>query len=113
MSSGGIWVVFKYVLPSRVTAQTIASLLSAACIGIAFLVLARSTLTPFDNIGVMTMKLMSITSITSTIGVTLISATGGGALCLVTFSFTLAIVCLHKEPGRRGEPVGSPILQLA
>src|SRR5271165_6432973 len=41
-------------------------------------VFTRSTLTPLDNIGVMTMKMMSSTSITSTIGVTLISATGGG-----------------------------------
>ena len=30
--------------------------------------------------GVMTMKMMSSTSITSTMGVTLMSATGGGAL---------------------------------
>src|SRR5689334_18676667 len=65
----------------------IASLLSAACMGMGFLVLAKSTLTPFDNIGVMTMKMMSITSITSTIGVTLMSATGGGALNLVSLDF--------------------------
>src|SRR5262249_339865 len=58
----------------------IASLLSAACMGIGFLAFAISTLTPLFNMGVMTMKMMSITSITSTIGVTLISATGGGAL---------------------------------
>src|SRR5437660_16786 len=73
----------------------IASLLSAACIGIGFLVFANSTVTPLDNIGVMTMKMMSITSITSTMGVTLMSATGGGALCLITDSFSFAIVCLH------------------
>src|SRR2546422_905924 len=48
-----------------------------------FLVLTISTLTPLDNMGVMTMKMMSITSITSTMGVTLMSATGGGALCLI------------------------------
>src|SRR5438132_7740929 len=63
--------------------MVIASLLSAACIGIGFFVFTISTLTPFDNIGVMTMKMMSITSIMSTIGVTLISATGGGALCCI------------------------------
>jgi hypothetical protein len=33
--------------------------------------------------GVMTMKMISMTSITSTIGVTLISATGGGAECFI------------------------------
>src|SRR5437868_14749369 len=88
-------------------AQITASLLSAACIEIGFLVFTISTLTPLDNIGVMTMKMMSITSITSTIGVTLMSATGGGALYLVAFDFSLAIVCL-QETGRRGGPVGSP-----
>jgi hypothetical protein len=35
---------------------------------------------PLESIGVMTMKMISMTSITSTIGVTLMSATGGGAL---------------------------------
>ena len=48
---------------------------------IGFLVLTKSTLTPLDNMGVMTMKMISSTSITSTMGVTLMSATGGGALC--------------------------------
>src|SRR5206468_492147 len=38
-----------------------------------FFVLASSTLTPFCNIGVMTMKMIRRTSITSAIGVTLIS----------------------------------------
>ena len=47
--------------------------------GIGFLVFTMSTLTPLDNMGVMTMKMISITSITSTMGVTLMSATGGGA----------------------------------
>jgi hypothetical protein len=47
------------------------------------LVRTISTLTPFVNMGVMTMKMMSITSITSTMGVTLISATGGGAECFI------------------------------
>ena len=60
-------------------------------------VFTRSTLTPFDNIGVMTMKMISSTSITSTIGVTLISATGGGAFA---FSFAVSFVsivdcCFH------------------
>src|SRR5438094_8075177 len=38
-----------------------------------FFVFASSTLTPFCNIGVMTMKMIRRTSITSAIGVTLIS----------------------------------------
>jgi hypothetical protein len=48
------------------------------------------------------MKMMSITSITSTIGVTLMSATGGGAFALPIFSFTFAIVCLQELGRRRG-----------
>ena len=40
-------------------------------------------LTPLVNIGVMTMKMISSTSITSTMGVTLISATGGGDVCFI------------------------------
>ena len=59
-SAGAIWVVFRYVFPSRVTATRIASLLSAACMGMGFLVFTRSTLTPLDNMGVMTMKMMSM-----------------------------------------------------
>src|SRR5947209_13595659 len=56
-----------------------ASSLSASLIVTGLRVLAISTLTPFDSRGVMTMKIISTTSITSTIGVTLISETGGGA----------------------------------
>src|SRR6185437_4033142 len=48
-----------------------ASSLSASAIGVGLLTLARSTLTPFCNMGVMTMKMISSTSITSTMGVTL------------------------------------------
>src|SRR5882724_11702293 len=50
---------------------------------IGFFVFTLSTLWPLDNIGVITMKMISMTSITSTMGVTLISATGGGATCLI------------------------------
>ena len=50
--------------------------------------------------GVMTMKMMSITSITSTIGVTLMSATGGGACLLFHCSLLrLAIVLLRGLGG--------------
>src|ERR1035438_1979632 len=93
ISSGLVCVVLSQVLPSRVMAQTMASLLSAACIAMGFLVLAISTETPFDNMGVMTMKMISMTSITSTMGVTLMSATGGIAL---NFFFSPVIVFLPK-----------------
>ena len=60
--------------------------------------------------GVMTMKMISITSITSTIGVTLMSATGGGALNFFSLSS-------HRmSPGNSaeaGEPGGLPANQLA
>ena len=39
--------------------------------GAGLFTLAMSTLTPFCNMGVMTMKMISSTSITSTMGVTL------------------------------------------
>src|ERR1035437_4026614 len=105
-SIGATWVVFRQVFPSRVTATRIASLLSAACMGMGFLVFTRSTLTPLDNIGVMTMKIMSITSITSTMEVTLISDTGANELCfmITDAAFSFAIVSL---PGIRQE-AGSP-----
>src|SRR5450432_3378957 len=81
-----------------------ASLLSAACMAIGFLVFAISTLTPLDNMGVITMKMMSMTSITSTIGVTLMSATGGGA---VNFFFSPVIVSSPRETGRRKRASGN------
>src|SRR5882724_12883001 len=83
MSAGSILVTLRYVLPSRVTAQMMASVLSASCWEIAFLVFTMSTSLPLLNMGVMTMKMMSMTSITSTMGVTLMSATGGGAECFI------------------------------
>src|SRR5690348_12922339 len=48
-----------------------ASSLSASGIWAGLFTLAKSTLTPFCNIGVMTIKMISNTNITSTIGVTL------------------------------------------
>src|SRR5205807_5771291 len=79
----GTWLFPRYVFPSRVTATITASVLSAACMEMGFFVRTISTLTPLVNMGVMTMKMMSITNITSTMGVTLISATGGGAECFI------------------------------
>ena len=81
--------------------------------GMGFLVFARSTLTPFDNMGVMTMKMMSSTSITSTMGVTLMSATGGGAFCFPISSFFFAIVFSMELGEERGAPRGTPHFQLA
>src|SRR5205085_1995388 len=89
--------------------QMIASLLSAACMEIGFLVFTRSTLTPLDNIGVITMKMISITSITSTIGVTLMSAMAAGCACFG--SSTLAIVS-SRETGKSGELAFGPPNQL-
>src|ERR1022692_3704266 len=81
-----------------------ASLLSASCMAIGFLVFTMSTVTPFDNIGVMTIKMISSTSITSTIGVTLMSATGGGEtrffISLVAIVFSLGIDRNHGSPFR-------------
>jgi hypothetical protein len=76
----------KNTLPSRVMAAITASSLSASGIEMAFRALTMSTLTLFCSMGVMTMKMISTTSITSTIGVTLISETGGGAFfCRIPF----------------------------
>src|SRR3954470_10453508 len=54
-------------------AMRMASSLSASSMACGLLVLARSTSCPFCSIGVMTMKMISSTSITSTMGVTLMS----------------------------------------
>src|SRR5271154_2307705 len=58
--------------PSRVTATNTASSLSASGIAVGLSTLASSTFTLFASIGVITMKMISRHSITSTIGVTLI-----------------------------------------
>ena len=59
------------MLPSRVTATTMASSLSASFISWALLVIARSTGVFFCNIGVITMKMMSRTNMMSAMGITL------------------------------------------
>src|SRR5271166_4321985 len=61
----------KKIWPSRMTTTSSASSLSASGMGVGLFTLAISTLWPFCNMGVMTMKMMSSTSITSTMGVTL------------------------------------------
>src|SRR5271154_858021 len=62
-----------------------------------FLVFTLSTLTPLVSMGVMTMKMMSSTSMTSTIGVTLMSATGGAA-------FFFSIAKSFRRRGAAGDP---------
>src|SRR5258708_7039611 len=63
-----------------------ASSLSAACMAMGFLVFTRSTLMPLESMGVMTMKMMSMTSITSTMGVTLMSEIAEGAFFFFLWS---------------------------
>src|ERR1035438_3657657 len=89
-----------------------ASLLSASCMAIGFLVFTMSTLTPFDNIGVMTIKMISSTSMTSTIGVTLMSATGGGAARFF-ISLVAIVFSLGNRPKSTGAPREAPAFQLA
>ena len=76
-----------------------------------FLVLAMSTLTPLESIGVMTMKMISNTSITSTIGVTLISETGGAIFCFSMFDPSFAR--LVPGAGRRAYRRAARLSQLA
>src|SRR6266481_4139013 len=63
----------KKTLLSRVTATSSASSLSASGMGAGLFTLAMSTGWPCCNMGVTTMKMISNTSITSTMGVTLMS----------------------------------------
>ena len=65
--------------------------------------IARCTLTPLDNIGVMTMKMISSTSITSTMGVTLMSAT---APPLSAFHFS--VIQFLPDSAGAGSPCGLP-----
>src|SRR5450432_2079795 len=64
--------------PLRVTATRMASSLSASFMAIGFLAFTITTGAPLVNIGVITMKMISRTSMTSTIGVTLISDVTSG-----------------------------------
>src|SRR5579862_2569785 len=84
-----------------------ASVLSAACMAIGFLVFTISTLTPLVSMGVITMKMISSTSITSTMGVTLISATGGGAL---NFFFSPVIAFSPDRWRKQGPLWAGPLL---
>src|SRR5277367_6817956 len=122
-SSRVTWSPPRNVLPSRVTATTIASSLLASSITTAASAFGRSTLTLLFSIGVMTMKMISNTNITSTIGVTLmleltflpssrllipITYTPSGLLCLLSRCACPASGCrsLRRPEG----PVRSVIL---
>src|SRR6201987_6509246 len=70
-SAEDIWLAPRNTRPSRGIATTTESSWSASGIGVASTLFVRSTLTLFCTMGVMTMKMISSTSITSTIGVTL------------------------------------------
>src|SRR5271157_3914546 len=107
-SSGLIRSFPKKTLSSRVTATSRASSLSASCMSSGLLTLAISTGTPCCNIGVTTMKMISSTSITSTIGVTLMSE----LTFAPSFRFANAIeFCLlpaRALPSNQNLPAGAP-----
>src|SRR5437588_13079685 len=107
--------------PSRVTAMITASSLSASVILIGLYVFTRFTGTVLDNMGVMTMKIMSTTSITSTMGVTLISETTGialGSLAILNSSSNLlnqqhrkgaVLPCSPRVDSTQAKPVDTAI----
>src|SRR5262249_49934725 len=72
-------VLPRKIPPSRVTATITASSLSASCMSSGLLTLAISTVMPFCNMGVTTMKMISSTSMISAIEMTLGSDTTGAA----------------------------------
>src|SRR5271170_5190279 len=76
--------------PSRVTATMMASSRSALGIFSAFSALAMFTGRPFCNIGVITMKMISSTSMMSAIGMTFGAAITGGAFGLYPMKLLLS-----------------------
>src|SRR5271163_148245 len=95
-SSGLIGSVPKKTLSSRVIATCNASSLSASCISSGLLTWAMSTCLPCCNMGVTTMKMINSTSITSTIGVTLMSELTLAASFL--FANAMKFYLLHISP---------------
>src|SRR6266700_4732340 len=85
--------------PSRVTATVRASSLSASFIVSGLLTFARSTGIPFCNIGVITMKMISNTSMTSTMGVTLMFE----LTFAPSFLMLIAIILLLRRRVRRNQ----------
>src|SRR5215472_4715560 len=100
--------VSKKILPSRLTATISASSLSASGIWMGLVVLANSTACPFCNMGVITMKMISNTSITSTIGVTLMLE----FTLAPSFRTAIAMVPSGLPPNRAG-PLQEVIHQFA
>src|SRR3984957_3127212 len=90
MSSSATFVLPINKPPSRVTAIMMASSLSALGIFSAFSAEAMSTVTPFCNMGVITMKMISNTSMMSAIGMTFGAAITSGALGLYPISLLLS-----------------------
>src|SRR5579862_5861590 len=89
----------------------IASSLSAFCMVIALLVRNNSTATPLLSKGVMTMKMISNTNITSTMGVTLISDTIAGAVgFLIGGSYDAKGLLFPCGVSPRQTPQGQPLL---
>src|SRR5437588_5891221 len=87
------------MVPSRVIAIRMASSLSASFMAIGLSVLASSAIGAFCNIGVTTMKMMSNTSITSTMGVTLISE----LTLLPSSRFAIPIIPVPRGQRRRND----------
>src|SRR5579863_361515 len=81
----------RKMAPSRVTAIKTASSLSASFMAIGFLAFTKVTAAPLVNMGVITMKMISRTSMTSTMGVTLMSEVTCGAFG--GFIITLLVTC--------------------
>ena len=88
----------KKTFPSRMIATNNASSLSASGIWAGLFTLAKSTLTPFCNMGVITIKMISSTSITSTMGVTLILALtfAPSSRLEIAIGLPLAMICTHS-----------------
>src|SRR5271157_4680329 len=105
----------KNTCPSRMMATSRESSLSASGMGVGLFTLAMSTLTPCCNMGVMTMKMMSSTSITSTMGVTLMLELT--FLPSSRFANAIAFNLLHAGPGTERTALGcqlaadAPLLQ--
>src|SRR5271157_2803994 len=103
----------KKICPSRIIATSSESSLSASGIGIGLLTFAMSTLTPCCNMGVITMKTMSSTSITSTMGVTLmLELTLAPSLRTdIAIGFNLLHAGGQRHALDRQLPVDTPLLQ--
>src|SRR5258708_14647772 len=105
--SGVILSVPKTTSPFRMMETSRASSLSASAMGVGLLTWAMSTLIPCCNMGVTTMKIISNTSITSTMGVTLISE----LILAPSFRFAKAITYFLPLLSRLGRMAGTGRLE--